>query len=366
MSKKKKIILIISGVILVLLIAFLLFMYFTVFYKKVAPSQMVTYQITAGSSKLDILSELQDEGIIDNKYSALIYIYISGNTNLQAGEYNFNLSDSTKEIIMQIASGDTGIYKETKRITFEEGLRVTDIAAKINSVFPEHEINEILEVMDSESFAKDMIAKYDILTNEILDSDIYYPVEGYLFPETYDFYIDASIEDILEKMIAQTAIELVDLKSNIEDSGYTLHEIITIASITEIEAVSTSDRQKVAQVIHKRLSIPMSLGMDVTSYYGVLKYEGVIDGFSSALSGPYTTFMRDDVNPYNTRRLDFLGLPIGPICNPSLVSITAALNPAETNYVYFVADVITGEVFFFEDSASFSVKVAELDANGRL
>ena len=116
-----------------------------------------------------------------------------------------------------------------------------------------------------------------------------------------------------------------------------------MASIIEKEAVKTNDRYTVSEVIYKRLSLNMSLGMDVTAYYGVKK----------ALSETLTTSDLNDRNAYNTRRLDFIGLPVGPICNPTERSIMAALNPSETNYLYFYAEVSSGKLHFAETYSEF-------------
>ena len=101
----------------------------------------------------------------------------------------------------------------------------------------------------------------------------------------------------------------------------------------------------VSQVIYKRLNTRMSLGMDVTSYYGVQK----------SMKEELLQVDLDDDNPYNTRRSGFLGLPIGPICNPSTTSIKAALHPADTDYIYFVADISTGDVYFAKNQSEFAV-----------
>ena len=144
-------------------------------------------------------------------------------------------------------------------------------------------------------------------------------------------------------MLNETNKKLETIKDEINASKYSIHEILTMASIVEKEAISYSDRQKVAQVIYKRLNINMNLGMDVTTYYGVGK----------SLKETLTNLDLNDENPYNTRITSFIGLPVGPICNPSIDSIKAVLNPAETDYTYFYADVITGNVYFTDDYNEF-------------
>ena len=141
--------------------------------------------------------------------------------------------------------------------------------------------------------------------------------------------------------------KLNEYKSSIEDSKYNIHEILTIASICEKEAKTYDDRTSVAQVINTRIEKNMSLGMDVTSYYGVGK---------DLSENNITVKELEDNNPYNTRVVTFLGLPVGPICNPGINSIKAALNPSDTDYIYFYADINTGRLHFtnnYEEFKSF-------------
>ena len=190
---------------------------------------------------------------------------------------------------------------------------------------------------------KYLIEKYDFLSNKILNSDIYYPLEGYLFPATYEFYEDASIKTIIEKMLDKTKEILDNYSASLEESDYNIHEILTMASIIENETMLKEDRDKVSQVIYKRLNLNMSLGMDVTTYYGARKN----------LSEELTTVDLNELNAYNTRNTSFLGLPVGPICNPSEASIKAALNPSDTDYVYFYAEIATGKLHFAKTYSEF-------------
>ena len=176
---------------------------------------------------------------------------------------------------------------------------------------------------------------------------IYFPLEGYLYPETYNFYKETNIEQVIRKVLNVTKERLEPLKSKIESSKYNIHELLTIASIAEKEANTNSDRAMVTQVIYKRLGLNMALGMDVTSYYGVQK----------EMTEAITQLDLNDKNPYNTRVTTFIGLPVGPICNPSIGSINAALEPADTDYLYFVADILTGKVYFAKTNEEFNALV---------
>lgn len=144
-------------------------------------------------------------------------------------------------------------------------------------------------------------------------------------------------------MLDKTKEILDNYSVSLKDSDYNIHEILTMASIIENETMYSEDREIVSQVIYKRLGMNMSLGMDVTTYYGVKK----------ELGEDLTTLDINDKNAYNTRPTDFLGLPVGPICNPSEASIKAALNPSDTNYVYFYAEITTGKLHFAKTYSEF-------------
>ncbi len=353
MNKKKIIIIIISTIVL-LLISIVVFILIGL--SAVSDElDYVNFEIKSGTSRFDITKDLKDAGIIKSEFAANIYILINFNMDLQAGTYKLNRQDSAGTILNQISDGNTNIYDETINVTFVEGKRITYYAKTISESFG-YDYEEVLSVFKDKDYASSLVNKYQFLTDEILDDEIYYPLEGYLFPDTYQFYSTSSVKEIIEKLLDQTAAKLSSVMNNITDSGKTIHEILTVASIAETEGLDSSTRQKVSQVVYSRLSISMPLGMDVTSYYGVQKEIGEILTY-------------DDLNAengYNTRNPEFLGLPIGPICSPSFESITSALNPSDTSYLYFVADVTTGEVFFFETISGFESKVIELRNQGKL
>ncbi|MBE6148977.1 MAG: endolytic transglycosylase MltG [Firmicutes bacterium] len=331
--KNKKLI-IILGVLLTIIIAGVVFGIISM--KPVSNTKdEVTFIIKPGTNKIDIVSDLKKAGLIKNKYIALAYVFFAANSNLQAGTYIIDRANSTSEIIAQIAAGQTKEVPATVRITFVEGKRFVDYAKLISNNF-EITYDEIIAKGEDKEYLKTLIEKYWFLDDSILNDKIYYPLEGYLAPNTYEFYQNASLETIIEKLLDQTSVTLEPLKSQIEKSDYSVHELLTMASIIEKEALNKSDREIVSQVIYKRLNIGMTLGMDVTTYYGVFKE--MTEGLT------YNDLI--EYNAYNTRNKNFKGLPVSAICNPSLESITASLNPSDTDYVYFYADINTGKVYF--------------------
>lgn len=340
---KNKKLFIVLGVILGIIMA-LIATYFILLTPSSKSNKVITFTVRKGDGKEKIIDNLKDAKLIRSKYAAIIYLVISGNKNLQAGSYEFSRDMSTQDIIKSLNSGDViKEFKPSVKITLIEGVTLKEYM-KLISDETNIDFDEAIKKVNDKSFLKGLIADYWFLTNDILDDDIYYALEGYLFPETYEFYKETTVEQVIRRILNVTNEKLSPLKEEIKKSKYSVHEIFTIASIAEKEANKYEDRKMVTQVINKRLELNMSLGMDVTSYYGVQK----------SMKETLTKVDLNDENPYNTRVTTFIGLPVGPICNPSIGSIKAALEPADTDYLYFVADVDTGKVYFAKDIDGFN------------
>lgn len=345
MKKNKKLIVILSVIVGLILVGIVTLM---ILLSPVSKStDIVEFTVKKGEGKEKIVENLKDAKLIKSKYATFIYIVLSGKKNLQAGSYELSRNMSVKDIITSLSTGDVvNVKRDEVRITFKEGdtLKnfVTMVANETNIDY-----DEAIKKLSDKAYLKGLIADYWFLTDDILDEDIYFPLEGYLYPETYNFYKETNIEQVIRKVLNVTNERLEPLKSKIENSKYNIHELLTIASIAEKEANTNSDRAMVTQVIYKRLSLNMALGMDVTSYYGVQK----------EMTEVITQLDLNDKNPYNTRVTTFIGLPVGPICNPSIGSINAALEPADTDYLYFVADILTGKVYFAETNEEFNALV---------
>ena len=333
---KKKII--ITCVLILVVIILLVSMYFYSFTRVSKNSEKVIFTVDSGATTKEVINKLYEANLIKSKIATTIYVKLHKDIVIKAGTYELDRVYDTRTILKTL-SGDNAI-KNTITVRFSEGKRITDFVKIISDNFDYSE-DEIYSVINDKEYLKELINKYDFLSNDILNSDIYYPLEGYLFPDTYEFYKDASIKTIIEKMLDKLKNVLDNNKASLSDKS--IHEILTIASIIENEAVLDGDRSIVSQVIYKRLGINMSLGMDVTTYYGVKK----------ALGEVLTPSDLKSKNAYNTRRTDFLGLPVGPISNPGLKSINAALNPSDTDYLYFYAEITTGKLHFARTYSEF-------------
>lgn len=340
---KKKLLIIIPIIVL-------LFFLFMVFFVSIGTNEVnknskeeIIFKLNSGSSKIDIVNDLDKAGLIKNKYSAYVYVLINRGKNLQAGTYALSKSMDLKTILNKFDKGQIVDTRKVIDVTFVEGKRITEYAKQISKI-TNISYDDVMKEICDKKYINELIDKYWFLTDEVLDSEIYYPLEGYLFPNTYQFYTDATVKQIIEKMLDQTSVQLKKYEDDIKKSKFSVHEILSMAAIIEKEANSLEDRKMVSQVIYKRLDVNMSLGMDVTAYYAA----------KADLSEPYYKKWTNLPSKYNTRNVNNKGLPIGPICNSSASSIVAALNPSETDYLYFFADVTTGKVYFAEDEYGFN------------
>lgn len=285
------------------------------------------FKVIGGKNKIEIVTDLKKEGLIKSKYAALAYLFFT-RKGLQSGDYEIDKSKSAIEILNNINKGLIKNVQVTVQIQFEEGIRFVDYAKLISDNFP-ISYETILEKGKDPEFLQTVINSYWFVDESILDDKIYYPLEGYLFPDTYIFRKNANLDEIINKMLDNMNKKLEVYKSEIELSPLSIHEIITLASIVELEGANPLDRAKVAGVFYNRLKKGMTLGSDVTTYYAFKK---------TFADGDLSKKDLATCNPYNTRSSCVPGLPIGPIASPSLSSLAAVITPDEHDYYYFVAD----------------------------
>ncbi len=317
-------------------------------------SDTYTVEIAMGSGVSAIAEKLESEGLIRSALAFKIYVKLNNITNLQAGTYELTKDLSVKEIIEVLQTGKVG-SADVINITFIEGKNMTWIASKIAESTNNTE-EEVYSLLEDEDYINSLIEKYWFITEEIKDEDIYYPLEGYFFPDTYQFENeDVSLEKIFKTLLDKMENVLNEYKDDIQNSSYSVHEILTVASIIENEAVFDKDRKDVASVIYNRLNAGMAIGSDVTTYYAFQIEMGSRDLYSSEIN---------TYNAYNTRGPNMSGkLPIGPISMVGSSSIEAAIIPNETSYLYFVADK-DGNVYFTRTYDEHTQKVNELKNSG--
>ena len=310
--------------------------------------------IELGSTTSSIAKNLYENKIISSPLSFKIYTKLNNESKFMAGKYNLSPSMSIKEIVNILKSG---VLENSDQITltFLEGKNIRNYA-KLISEKTNNKEDDVFSLLQDAQYINSIINEYWFLDKIILDKNIYYSLEGYLFPDTYIFKDkNVTVKEIFSKLLDKTKAVLDEYKQDIESKKLTVHEIITMASLVEMEGVSASDKSKISSVFYNRLEKNMSLGSDVTTYYAFKIDMGERDLYSKELN---------TYNPYNTRGPNMAGkLPIGPISSVSKASLEAAINPETTSFLYFVADK-NGKVYFTNTYAEHVTKTNELKENG--
>ena len=343
-------------IVILLLILILITSFAIIFFHSLSPvdkknENEITFTVENGWGKNKIIKELKNKDLIRSEFFSKIIVKLK-NKELYAGTYKLSKDLSTNEILEIIEDGKN-IENESIKITFVEGKRLTTYVKQISENFPYNE-EEILNTLSNKEYLNTLINKYWFITEDILNEKIYYPLEGYLYPDTYEFKKNSKLEEIIEKMLDNMDSKLTNYKDEIKLSSYSIHQILTLASIVELEGVNKEDRSMVAGVFYNRLKSGMSLGSDVTTYYAVKK------DFSRDLSQNDL----DSCNGYNTRGTCVTGLPVGPIASPSLSSLSATIEPTENEYYYFVADK-EKNTYFSKTSSEHVQTVAKLKSEGK-
>ncbi len=313
----------------------------------------VTLEIPLGSGTNKIAKLLKDADMIRSETVFKLYIKLNNVTDMQAGKYELTKDMDVEKIVQALKTGK--VFKESEvSITFIEGKTFSYYAKEIAKNTNNTE-EDVYAVLQNEEYIDSLIEKYWFLTDDIKNKDIYYSLEGYLFPDTYSFDDkDVTVQEILETLLDQMGKVLENYKTDIETKSYNVHKILSIASIIENEAIFDKDRKDISSVIYNRLKANMSIGSDVTTYYAFKIDLGSRDLYKTEIN---------TYNPYNTRGPNMNGkLPVGPICSPGKASIDSAINPNNTDYLFFVADK-DGNVYFTKTNAEHQAKVNELKAN---
>ena len=257
--------------------------------------------------------------------------------------YVFSPSMSFNEIMKVINTGDFE-YVSKESIEVKDGARLQQVAEAMAEQLP-FTADEILAKWSDKQYLSELIDRYWFLTDEILDKDIMYPLEGYLYADTYFVTTDNStIEGFTEMCLDRMDEELSERRPAIDASGFTVHQLLTLTSIVTKEATA-DDQAGVAGVFMNRLDQGMSLGSDVTVCY--IFQEDRVDLKVSQL---------ESTNPYNTRK--YAGLPPGPICQVVGDAIDATLNYEKHDYLFFIADE-QGIVRYSKDEAGHESNIDE-------
>ncbi|WP_082685386.1 endolytic transglycosylase MltG [Ferroacidibacillus organovorans] len=280
-------------------------------------SKTTWINIPAGATSTQIADLLYQKEVIRSPFWFRAYLALSGQADrLQAGRYPFSPGQNVPSVVGELTRGS--VAYNTVSVTFPEGYTVTQMAATLQQA----------GVCSAQSFMRAVKTdhfSYSFLATSYHRKTVRDPLEGFLFPDTYDFVRGESPKTVIQTMLQMTQQVLDPHRlREIAREGLTVQEVMTVASMIEREAKLKSERPLVASVIYNRLHLhpPMKLQIDATVLYA-------LNGHGSLNHDLYIN------NPYNT--YVYGGLPPGPIANPGLASIQAALHPAKTDYYFYVA-----------------------------
>lgn len=309
----------------------------------------IVFEVGENNTFYSLSDDLYSNNLIRSEFFYKIYLKLNKPTGLKKGVYNLNKSMSVEEII-GVLSGDPDYNYGSISVTFKEGINMRKVA----SIIEENTNNtyeDVFNLLNDDNYMDELINKYWFLTDEIKNSDVYYPLEGYLFPDTYQIKSDMKVQDIFTIMLDNMELKLRPYKESIKASRFSIHEIITLASMIQSEGNNIEDFRKMASVFITRLDKGMKLQSCATAYYGDKKDMGV-DSFGDS-------YLKN--NSYNTYVIP--SLPAGPISAPGEDAIDAVLNPSDTNYLYFASDK-NMKVYFSSTYSEHEQTVAALKRDG--
>lgn len=268
--------------------------------------------VKPGTTASEISDRLMQLGVIDSRLRFWWLMKLQGDASkFKTGTYAFTPHMDEQAVLDKLVAGDTTVVK----FTIPEGFGIKEIAKRLAD-------EGLVDEQEFLAEAKDF-APYDYMKKR---PNVRYAAEGYLFPDTYVIHSDVSAEGIMKMMVEDFDTRLTPaLRQQAAAKGLSIHDLITLASLVEKEARYDEDRPIIAQVFFKRLQMGMPLQSDTTLQY--------------LMAGPKEDVSIEDTkidSPYNTYQHE--GLPPGPIASPGMKSILAVLNPANTDYLYFVAD----------------------------
>ena len=308
--------------------------------------QYMTVQIPDGSNAQEIGSTLEKSGVIKNGLVFTLYAKYKNYTGLKSGYYNLQKSMSVEDVIKELQKGGTPEPQEVTlaNLTIPEGYTLEQIAQTVGQLqgdFKEPLTAEsFLAKVQDETFIAQEVAKYPNLLESLptKDSGVRYRLEGYLFPATYTIKENTTVESLIDSMLAAMDKNLSSHYAAIKEKNLTVNELLTIASLVEKEGAKTEDRKLIAGVFYNRLN----LGMPLQSNIAILYAEGKL-GQNISLSDDAAIDTSID-SPYNDYTK--VGLMPGPVDSPSLDAIESSINQTKSDYLYFVANVQDGKVYY--------------------
>ena len=319
----------------------------------------VTVQIPDGANVQEIGSTLEKSGLVKHGLIFSLYAKYYSHANLKSGYYNLKKSMSTDELIQELQKGGTPEAQAPvlASLTIPEGYTLEQIAQTVGQLQGEFKepltADAFLAKAQDETFISQLVAKYPNLLGSLptKDSGVRYRLEGYLFPATYTIKDSTTVESLIDEMVAAMDKAMSPYYATIKEKNLTVNELLSIASLVEKEGAKTEDRKKIAGVFYNRLNVGMPLQSNIAILYAQGKLGQKISladdaGIDTTIDSPYNVYTH-------------LGLMPGPVDSPSSDAIEASVNQTKSEYLYFVANVEDGKVYFATTKEEHDQNVAE-------
>lgn len=312
-------------------------------------TQIVEVEIPEGTPVSTMGDILEEQGLIRSSGAFSLLVRVQGAAaNLQAGVHDLSPSMTMPEIVAALQEGaeEAGLLK----VTVNEGLTVDQIA-EVVADSTSYSAEDFLNLMSNQEFLAQLVQQYPILTDSYNNPNVRYVLEGYLFPATYDVAQGETLESLVTQMVDKTNEVLSKYQADIDASSYSLQDIMSIASLVEKEGQTTEDRKLIAGVFYNRLEQGMPIQSDISVLYALGTHKEMVTYDDLEVDSPYNLYTN-------------AGLPPGPMNSPSEDAIAAALEPTDNDYLYFYANLKTGEVFYTDDYEQHQAWAQEYEETG--
>lgn len=312
-------------------------------------TQIVEVEIPEGTPVSTMGDMLEEQGLIRSSSAFSLLVRVQGAAaNLQAGVHDLSPSMTMPEIVAALQEGaeEAGLLK----VTVNEGLTVDQIA-EVVADSTSYSAEDFLNLMSNQEFLAQLVQQYPILTDSYNNPNVRYVLEGYLFPATYDVAQGETLESLVTQMVDKTNEVLSKYQADIDASSYSLQDIMSIASLVEKEGQTTEDRKLIAGVFYNRLEQGMPIQSDISVLYALGTHKEMVTYDDLEVDSPYNLYTN-------------AGLPPGPMNSPSEDAIAAALEPTDNDYLYFYANLKTGEVFYTDDYEQHQAWAQEYEETG--
>ena len=298
-----------------------------------AQTELVSFEIEQGASVKEVSKALEKEGIIRNSKLFNFYLKFKNVSGFKSGLYHVSKSMTLDEIIAELSGQGKDKNQNATKVLIREGEQLTEIAKEVEKS-TKYSAEDFMAKVQDEDFLRYLVQKFPkLLTQSYNGYQVKYVLEGYLFPATYDMNDSKTLQMLITEMVAKTDEVMSKYYDKILASDYTLQEIMAMASLIEKEGTKLEDRKKISSVFHNRIKENMKLQTDVSVQYALGEHKEALSLEDLEVDSPYNLYQNYGVGP-------------GPYNSPSEDSIVAALEPEKTDYLYFLADIHTKEIYY--------------------